>query len=80
MEIKTVKKMAIRIHGEGGYKLHLLIYLYTFIIIYKIVFELNVVVQKKNFACRKRPKLLCMYRFKVHTHYFLIYLKSFSYY
>lgn len=26
MEIKTVKKIAITIHGEGGYKLHLLIY------------------------------------------------------
>lgn len=57
MEIKTVKKMAIRIHGEGGYKLHLLIYLYTFITIYKILYERNVVVQKKNFACRKKPKL-----------------------
>lgn len=48
MEIKTVKKIAITIHGEGGYKLHLLIYSILYV---------YVVVQNKNFAASKNPKL-----------------------
>lgn len=48
-------------------------------IIYKILYEHGTVVQNKNFASSKMPKLQCMYRCEVHTHYFLIYQKSLLY-